>query len=178
MIHAENSGLTMDKKEPYILIKLTRGFYAKVDTEDYEKVSSRKWYMNTHRGLKYAKSHVVINGKRTTMSMHRLIMKAGNRMEVDHINHDGLDNRKSNLRVCTHKQNLMNSGNTKNSKSKYKGVSPMGKKWRAVSRLSGTQRYLGCYETQIEAAIAYDDEVLKHGDIHAYINFPERRNAI
>src|SRR2546430_16319669 len=96
-------------------IKLTRGKYALVDLVDYEWLSQWKWYCSA-RG--YAARRLYPENK--VVYMHRVIIPEGE--EVDHINHDKLDNRKSNLRPCTHKQNLRSRGLNKNNKSGYKGV--------------------------------------------------------
>lgn len=174
-----NSNSIMDETQPYLLIKLSSGDFVKIDPEDYPKVSKHHWYLNTFRGLKYAKTSSTVNGKKKCIGMHSIILIAGEGLEIDHINNDGLDNRKSNLRICTHRQNLMNVRAQTGKSSKYKGVSKtQDNTWKAVSRVSGEQKYLGRFKTEKEAAIAYDNEVIKYGDEHAFLNFPERRNDV
>lgn len=166
----------MDEKDNYQTIELFSGEVAKVDTEDYDKVNQYKWYADRRKHTIYAKANA---GNKTKISMHRLILCANNGQEIDHKNHDGLDNRKSNLRSCTHKQNCMNSSKmNRMTSSKYKGVDKQGKKWRAQSRVSGRIRQIGYYDTEEEAANAYDNEVIKYGDENAFINFPERRKDV
>lgn len=90
-------------------ISLTKGKFAKVDDEDFEELNKYKWCAGEIKGIWYA-----YRGKREGLivkriSMHRLIMKAEKRWDiVDHINHDGLDNRKINLRIVTNSENLRN----------------------------------------------------------------------
>ena len=116
-------------------IKLTQGQYALVDADDFERVNQYKWC--AHRGMEsfYAIRDIVINSKRKkTINMTNFIMKVYNRLLlVDHINHNTLDNRKCNLRLCTHQQNMFNRKKRKNTTSKYKGVVwyRTYKKWHA-----------------------------------------------
>src|SRR4030066_2184242 len=100
-------------------IKLTRGKVAIVDDEDYEWINQWKWHCN---GQGYAERHCDIPGKRTMIKMHRLILNTPNGMETDHINHNRLDNRKSNLRVRTRSQNAINTPIRSSNTSGKKGV--------------------------------------------------------
>ncbi len=88
--------------------------------------------------------------------MHRLIMDCPDGMDVDHINGDGLDNRRENLRIVTRSQNLRNRKTFKNSKSGFKGVifNPVNGKWKAIINL-------GTFDTSEEAAKAYDEAIKK-----------------
>jgi hypothetical protein len=97
-------------------LKLTNGKVAIVDEEDYNNLIKYKWYATLGKSGYYAKSNRV-------GYMHRFIVKTPPNMITDHINHNTLDNRKSNLRICTYGQNKMNSSAKKNGKSKYLGVS-------------------------------------------------------
>ena len=89
-------------------IPLTGGNFAIVDDEDHERVSKNKWQLNSRHGVKdpifYARAK--INTK--IVQMHRVILNAKNGQYIDHINGNGLDNRKCNLRFATRSQNLMN----------------------------------------------------------------------
>jgi hypothetical protein len=96
---------------------------------------------------------------------------------VDHINGNGLDNRKSNLRICTHQQNCENSRKRKKSFSKYKGVywSKNAKKWVAQITIDGKSKHLGYFELEEDAAAAYDKAAVKYFGEFACLNF--RRKA-
>ena len=93
------------------IIPLTRGQYAIVDDEDYEELAKHKWRANYSKGNQcfYAERSLKREGKiRRTDTMHRVIMKANPGEEVDHQNHNTLDNRKENLRITTHQTNQKN----------------------------------------------------------------------
>jgi hypothetical protein len=102
--------------------------------------------------------------------MHRLIMNAPIGYDVDHINHNGLDNRRCNLRVCTRTQNQANSKPRKKS-SKYKGVSWSNSenKWRAFIRINGKGKTIGRFDSELDAAEAYNNEAKKCFGEFAYV---------
>ncbi len=111
--------------------------------------------------------------------MHRLIMNTPPDLVCDHINHNGLDNRKANLRNCTIKQNNANARPAKWTSSKYKGVSYIKrkKKWAVYIKKDGRQFNLGCFADEAEAAKAYDASAKKlHGEF-AHLNFPDSQNS-
>lgn len=122
-----------------------------MDDEDFIFLSKHKWY-TTSRG--YAVRHAYVNGVRKEVSMHAVIMKPASGYEVDHINHNRLDNRRSNLRVCSHSENLRNKALQKNNTSGFTGVYLIkaNPKWVAVVKLNGKRVYLGSFKTK-EAAI-------------------------
>lgn len=91
--------------------------------------------------------------------------------QVDHINHDKLDNRKSNLRIVTQQQNLMNRKVFKNNKTGFKGVSVYGEKYRASIRKNGKREYLGFFKNPIDAAKAYDKRAIELFGEYAVLNF-------
>lgn len=132
-------------------IKLTKGFVALVDDEDYEKVNKIKWCYNGG----YVKHNTTIRiekhkYKTKTTLMHRLIMNPPDNMDIDHRNHNPLDNRKENLRICTHHENMMNR--LKRNKLGVMGVS-MTKtgKYAAFKTIEGKNTYLGVFDTLAEA---------------------------
>lgn len=138
-------------------ITLTQNKIALVDDEDYALVSQFKWhacYDKSKDGW-YARSSRG-KGPPGLVNMHRLIMQPG-QLEVDHVNGDSLDNRRSNLRLCTRRQNSMNQKNHKNSTSKYKGVSWYTREncWRAAITVYGNYKLLGYFDNEKEAAQAY-----------------------
>ncbi|GAI88609.1 unnamed protein product, partial [marine sediment metagenome] len=113
-------------------ILLTQGRIALIDDKDFLLISEYKWYANKIGDTYYAMTHIKKNGKRETLLMHRLILNVPEKMETDHINHNGLDNRRSNLRLATSQQNNFNRKNIDGSSSQYKGVywNKSRRKWR------------------------------------------------
>jgi hypothetical protein len=95
--------------------------------------------------------------------MHRQILNPKESDHVDHINGNGLDNRRDNIRACSCSQNLMNRQNHRPTTSGYKGVSlhKRNKTWRATINLNGKQIYAGCYATPVEAALAYNAKAIE-----------------
>src|SRR3990167_9841185 len=113
------------------IIELTKCQKSLIDDEDFEIVNGIKWFCLSVEKLSYAATNVKLsNGKSTLLLMHRLILGNHSGITIDHINGNGLDNRKSNLRFCTHAQNMANRKTPTTNKSGYKGVSAFGKKWR------------------------------------------------
>jgi len=134
-------------------IPLTQNKCALIDDEDFKKVNAHKWYALKSGHYWYACSYDSKNKK--TIYMHRLILNTPTGTDTDHINHNGLDNRKKNLRTCTKAQNQHNTMLCKRrKKSKYKGLywNKKGGKW--VARINRT--YIGSYSDEKEAALAYD----------------------
>ena len=149
-------------------IPLTQGRVALVDNADYEWLSQYKWTWVDADSRKGYATHYYRTGKRVSaISMHRLIMEPPDGLQVDHINGDGLDNRRENLRLCTQGQNLRNQVGRQNRVSEWKGVvlhKPSGK-WMAQIGIDRRKIYLGYYETPELAALAYNEAALKyHGD--------------
>jgi hypothetical protein len=130
-----------------------RGLVALVDDEDFDFLNKFRWSVYACAGGPYARGRA-INGKHT--KMHRLIMNTPLGLECDHINHDTLDNRKSNLRNCTRSQNMLNQKKKKGS-SRFKGVSWCKKDGRWLARLSigGDQIHIGSFKYEEEAFEAY-----------------------
>jgi hypothetical protein len=149
------------------LIPLTQGHFAIVDIDDYEAMSQYSWQLktNTSGGI-YARAR--IDGK--WKFMHRLIMNPAASMDIDHINGNGLDNRRSNLRICTHANNSRNQ--RKSSKHKYKGIyfDKHRNTWRAQIVVNGLHIKTTRYKTDKEAALAYNALALKHFGDYAHLN--------
>ena len=148
-------------------ITLTNGMVALVDDCDYQELSVRKWRAKKNKRTFYAET----SRKYEYPQMHRAIMRPPDGMQVDHINGDGLDNRRINLRVCTNQQNSFNSA--KRGKG-YKGVYSHCGKWQARIYKNLKQTHLGTYNTPEEAARAYDRGALKMFGEYAWLNFPLR----
>ncbi len=161
--------------------------HALVDDEDFELVSKHKWRLMKHSlsdSLFYAITKVCIGytvisgrkygGKDIIVSMHRLILDAKPAQMVDHVNRNGLDNRRSNLRFCSSRQNTANSKFNKNNTSGYKGVvkvRSLKNPWQARIGKSGERDYvIGHFSSPIEAAKAYNKEARKRYGEFAYEN--------
>ena len=151
------------------MIPLTHGKIAIVDEADAELVlSGRPWTAiqpKTHTW--YAMRHV--RAPRVTISMHILV--AGYK-GVDHVNGNGLDNRRINLRPATRAQNRVNCGLQRNNKSGYKGVrwDRRGRKWIAVITADGHRMYLGCFDDPVDAARAYNRAAAEAFGEYAWLN--------
>lgn len=135
-----------------------RGLYALIDDEDYALFSQVSWALNN---FGYAIHHTTVKGKSKSYLMHRAIMKAPKGIQVDHINGNKLDNRKSNLRFCNQSQNRQNSLKQFGKYSRFKGVrfTPTWPKAPWHVRIKGNlekEAYIGQFENEIHAAICYD----------------------
>ena len=148
-------------------IKLTQGKYAIVDEDMYKWLSQYRWHLTTQGNRHYACG--IVGGKK--VYMHRLIMNAPKGMQVDHINHNTLDNRRFNLRICTCKQNIHNSL-PRIGTSNYKGAHYINDRNRKKNWMVFLQhKYIGRYKTEIEAARAYDKAAKELYGEYAYLNF-------
>lgn len=150
-------------------ISLSKGKAAIVDDADYELVCKYTWYAIERFGIWYARGRV--NGK--FISMHRLILDAPNTKEVDHIDGDGLNNRRSNIRLASRSQNAMNRGMNIDNKSGFKGVhrtSRNSRPYRATIRVQGKSKHLGYFDNLKEAAQAYNMAAVKYFAEFAKLN--------
>ena len=152
------------------LIPLTQGKFAIVDAADYPALSCYKWTVLAAPNTFYA---VRSQGK-TQIRMHRQILNAPPHLVVDHINHNGLNNARTNIRLCTRAQNNRNKQPHKNSSSKYKGVAwkKKQKKWVARIRKGKKSYHLGYFKKETDAARAYDKKAKELFNEFAYLNFP------
>jgi hypothetical protein len=147
-------------------IPLTKGYVAIVDDEDYERLISYSWQAKPNKdGFK---AYAVRKRNKKLEFMHRVIMCVNDSdIHIDHINGDTMDNRKSNLRICSRSQNGGNRvRNRSMSSSKYKGVNfhKRDKLWTARINKNGKSMWLGYFNNEIDAAKAYNkaaEEVFK-----------------
>lgn len=151
-------------------IQLTQGLIALVDDEDYERLNQFKWHASKHGCTFYANRKKIVNKLHRCESMHWLVM--GGKF-VDHIDGNGLNNQKSNLRFCTNSQNAMNKRMPKCKSSQYKGVTfvKRDKNWRANIRKDGKLIHIGKFQIEEQAAKAYDTAAKEHFGEFAYLNF-------
>ncbi len=175
-IELQQEALALLESKPeqteFTKVKLTQGKMAMVSNLDFDRVNALKWNArkDTKNGRWYAER---ANG----VKMHRFILglKMGDGTVVDHINGDGLDNRRENIRICSQSQNNRNRLPNKNSTSRFKGVSFKTEKgkWQAQISIEHKGIFIGYYDTEVEAAKAYDNAARKYHKEFAYLNFPQ-----
>ena len=156
-------------------IKLTRGAFALVDDEDFDRLNAFKWHAQGHPESMYACNRRTI--KRPCIYMHRMLFPDW--QYIDHINGNGLDNRRCNLREATKSQYGANRGPNRNNTTGYKGVcwNVGRKKWIAQLRAQGVDRMTGQFDSAEEAARAYDRAAVKAFGEFAYLNFPKEKDS-
>lgn len=138
-----------------------------LDREDVELVSNYQWCVGIH-------GYVTSGAGKNQILLHRLVTKADSTVFVDHINRNRLDNRKSNLRICTAGQKAYNKEKLNTNTSGYKGVCLLKNgKWQAQIGYDGRSIYLGIFPDAISAAKAYDKAALRLIGDFALLNFPD-----
>lgn len=157
-------------------IPLTKGKFAIVDAADYERLNQYKWQAHKDRYTYYARRsrRDPVTGRRSTVPMHREILDIEADKVVDHINGNGLDNRRANMRSATTAQNCMNRRFYKKRSSPYRGVSfnRQLRKFVVYVGYKGSRMYLGCFDDEIAAAKAYDKAAKEYHKEFAGLNFP------
>jgi len=158
-------------------VLLTQGYEAVVDDVDAE-LAALTWTTMPDTNTVYAYRNITLGGKQTTVMLHRVILalKLGRDLlageHVDHIDGDGLNNTRANLRVCSHGENSANRGKPSNNTSGLKGVDfhKASGKWRAQIAVNGTSKHLGlftdkeaAYAAYCEAATQYHGEFANNG---------------
>ena len=157
-------------------VQLTQGYTAIVDDEDYERVSKYNWCPTEHHnGVVYVRHVERKDGRNKILYLHRFILNAESGQICDHIDHDGLNNQKSNLRFATNQQNIMNrvknkTSNNKPNSSKYKGAVRHNGRWMCL--MNG---YVGMFDSEEECARAYDVKAKELFGEFACLNFPESK---
>jgi len=162
-------------------IPLTLGKFALVDDEDYGWLSQWKWHALKARNTYYAQRSVPLgNGKYKNLRMHREVVKTPQGLFTDHIDGDGLNNQKANLRFCTLQQNQFNRSPRKNCTSKFKGVSwkKSDKKWVAKINIDKKVTHIGFFTDEVEAAKAYDRMAREVYGEFARLNFPNQKYGV
>lgn len=163
-------------------IPLTQGRVTLVDDVDYEELNKQKWYAYQDRNTWYVRSNSLpVNDKKFSVLMHRVILglQHGDKRQCDHIDGDGLNNQRSNLRVCTNSQNQHNRRQIVTGRSRFKGVAwhKQSKRWIAQIKCYPAHIYIGSFDTEEAAAKAYNEKARElHGE-YAYLNDLETSEA-
>lgn len=152
-------------REGITQIRLTRGLFALIDTNDLSLVSNHVWHAHVGSSTFYASTNIGKYPNQTVIKMHNLIM--GEKL-IDHLDGDGLNNCRMNLRICTSSQNSLNRRKIKKeTSSKYKGVSwdKNSKKWRVRIQKNGVMKTVGFFISEVDASNAYDNSAHSlHGE--------------
>lgn len=179
-LHKEGEKLTSPAlltKDDFCEVPLTNGGVALVSKCDYERVMQHKWYARRNHGSAYAYRTRKLEGEKFACSLHHFILET--KKIVDHKDGDGLNNCRSNIRLATTQENMRNRKN-KNGYP-YKGIaltSSRTRPWQATITVDLKRKHLGTFETQEEAAKAYDAEAILLFGEFARLNFPpEGRTA-
>jgi hypothetical protein len=161
MLSEQSKVLLRKRWEPIEIDKHTYGIplsmdqVALIDKEDFDKIKDYGWYAHFDKVGKTFYAITRTHG--TNIIMHRLILNAPDSLVIDHADHNGLNNRKSNIRVCSQSQNCMNKKVQSNNTSGYRGVSfhKTKNKYQATIMVNRKQVYLGTFNTALEASEAY-----------------------
>lgn len=170
-------------------IELSKGKFATIDDCDISDVNKYSWSIKFSRGKLYSKSRIVIDKKIKYVDLHRFIMRPLANMLVDHIGGNGLNNRRSNLRICTRSENNHNCVKQKRSESIYKGLTKTKQQnkiklksgeikicdkkyiyWVAKIVVGNKRIFLGSFKNEKDAAIAYNNAAIKYYGEFANIN--------
>lgn len=155
-------------------IKLTQGKFALVDNGDYDWINQNKWY---YLKALYGSGYAVRSKNGVRLFMHREIVKPNGSswvLQVDHIDGNGLNNQRKNLRTCLPNQNRYNLRKRSDNTSGFKGVSwnKTCSKWSATIACRKEKYVIGYFENKIDAAKAYDQRATRLFGEFAQLNFP------
>lgn len=167
-------------------IPLNHGYVAVVDEADYEQFAQYRWHVTGLSGERARKHHYAARAvyhkrpdgtrKQQLLLMHRELMQARPDENIDHVDGDGLNNCRGNLRVATPRQNMQNMQVGRHAFSRFKGVgkSSSGKKFRVRIKVGGKDKFLGDFVGEDLAAKTYDRAALYYYGIFACTNFPRQ----
>lgn len=161
-------------------IPLTQGQHALVDDADFDNVDQFKWYAKkaTNGRTFYAARQIRISrrGKQQTVMMHQFLLAAKPGDKVDHRDGDGLNNLRRNIRLCSHIQNMQGFRRKKiGAASQYVGVywHNQSEKWMVQVKIDGQNQHVGMFDSEVEAARAYDAAALTRNPQFCNLNFPK-----
>lgn len=173
LIETKNLMLNVDD---HVEVLTTQGVYALVDREDVPKIAIHRWYAATH-GLTHYIATTLHSPKKHKLYLHRYLMGIDGvkGIETDHVDGNGWNNRRSNMRIATRSQNMFNKHRDKRGASQYVGVYWAESKWCAQIRVDGKTKHVGLFADEQEAARARDAAVLEQATNLDFIrlNFPE-----
>ena len=144
-----------------------------IDVEDYDKIKNFRWNVKHNKKMFYVFTRVRKNNFDSSILLHRIILGVDNpKIQIDHKDHDGMNNKKNNLRKCSASQNQCNVYIRSNNKSGYKGVSWCNEanKWRANITHQYNRFHLGLFSNKIDAALAYNKAAIKYHKEFAVLN--------
>jgi HNH endonuclease/AP2 domain len=175
--HTEGHARPRIENKAMMEINLTHGYVSLIDDEDYPLISRSRWFLKIKKKkFFYARTATRVNGKTVHVDMHRLLMNPLPGVLVDHINGNGLDNQRCNLRLATNAQNQQNRFARHGGSSRFKGVnfdpSRPNKPWRSQIYCNGVKHYLGRFNTEEEAALVYDATAQRLFGAFCNLNFP------
>ncbi len=150
-------------------IELTRDLEALVDDSEYDFLTAHSWYAHPDgKGQMYAATRIMDK----IVYMHDFLMDVDDGTKVDHINNNSLDNQKENLRKATDQENARNKSKQEGTSSGYKGVTKVKNRWKASMSIDNKDIHIGYYDTEKEAADAYDKATKKEFGEFANPNKP------
>jgi hypothetical protein len=168
----EKRNFIISKDKSYVKGFTRKGEAFLFSKSDYDIVKRYTWYISK-------RGYVTTNVKRIATPMHKIILDNTDGFDVDHISGDKLDNRRSNLRICTHQENMFNQRLRSNNTSGFIGVSLMKNvgRYEAYIHYNSKKHHLGLYDNPVDAAIARDRAAKKYYGEFASLNFPEESDV-
>lgn len=158
------------------LIPLTQGLFSMVDDEDFDRANQFKWHAVKKGNTFYAgRALRMPDGHWIDYKLHRFLLDAPDGVPVDHVNRNGLDNQRANIRLATVRQNVWNScGHNGKTKGVTRYTDRKTRIWQATIHIGGRKKFIGSFNSEIEAALAYDKAAIALRGEFAFLNFPEQ----
>lgn len=159
--------------EAYVIGYTRKGEKFIFDKEDFNMISKYTWFLSK-------RGYMTTNIKRRPVTMHKLLLGNLKKLDIDHISRDRVDNRRCNLRVCTHQQNIFNQSKRSTNTSGFMGVSQMLRtgKYEAYVHYNNRKHYFGTYDSAIEAAKARDVGAKELFGEYANLNFQTDKGMV